>query len=443
MKHFINLVFIFCISNLCTFGQTEAYNLASQNLHKKVRKTIEHYYYYDEESGGFVKTSVNINMYNDGGNLIETYSFYDGKYGEPKPVKKAYKYNSKGQLTEITDISDEIGKYSSNYLFTYDSKGNLAKKEVIYKSGGGSYSTYTFDNRGRQIKEQNFDKNGKLTSENTNSYSGKDKTNVFISYSSQDGSIIGTYTTIYENDLKTTYLSKSKYSDNKATYSYDKFGNITKSVDVGKTNTYTSTYDYEYDNKDNWVKKHYKSGKTQYFYFREIHFDNGEVTGSIDFDKQYINRYGNFPNVTIVPIVKKQTNYNTNNNTVNNNTNSGMPTIGNTNWSYTYVNMKEKISDISGNIFMTVSGKSKLDAGAQAKFTVEITGAETKILDYNVNSYYYDEATKRHFWLMKTTNNVSEGTLCIFQTPIVLREKTVKGLLMMGATDNKITFYLL
>ena len=117
MKHFINLVFIFCISNLCTFGQTEAYNLASQNLHKKVRKTIEHYYYYDEESGGFVKTSVNINMYNDGGNLIETYSFYDGKYGEPKPVKKVYKYNSKGQLTEITDISDEIGKYSSNYLF--------------------------------------------------------------------------------------------------------------------------------------------------------------------------------------------------------------------------------------------------------------------------------------------------------------------------------------
>ncbi len=443
MKKFILTFCLLSVTIIPSFSQSDLYDLASQKLNKKVRKTIEHYYNYDEESGGFVKTSVNINSYNNDGNLIENYSFYDGKYGEAKPVKKAYKYNAKGQLTEITDISDNIGSYSSNYLFTYDSKGNLAKKESIFKSGPGSYSIYTFDNKGRQIKEQAFDKNGKLTSESTNTYNGKTKTNVYISYSSQDGSIIGTYTTISEDGVKTTYISKGKYSDNKATYTYDKFGNMTKSVDVGKTNTYTSTYDYEYDNKGNWMKKHYKSGKYQYFYFREIHFDNGEVTGSIDFDKQYINRYGNFPNVNIVPIVKKQTNYNTNNNTINNNTNSGMPTIGNTNWSYTYVNMKEKISDISGNIFMTVSGKSKLDAGAQAKFTVEITGAETKILDYNVNSYYYDEATKRHFWLMKTTNNVSEGTLCIFQTPMVLREKTVKGLLMMGAEDNKITFYLL
>jgi len=443
MKNCISFLFILFVAISSVFSQTELYNLESQRLHKRVRKTIEHYYNYDEESGGFVKTSVNINTYNNDGNLVENYSFYEGKYGEPKPVKKTYLYNSKEQLTEIKDVSDEIGTYSSNFIYNYDSKGNLAKKETIYKSGGGSYSIYTFDNKGRQFKEQAFDKNGKLITENTNSYNGKNKTNVYVSYSSQDGSIIGTYTTLYENDIKTTYISKGKYSDNRATYTYDKFGNITKSADVGKTNTYTATYDYEYDDKDNWIKKHYKSGKYQYFYFREIHFDNGEVTGSIDFDKQYINRYGNFPNVIIVPIVKKQTNYNTNNNTLNNNTNSEMPTISNTNWSYTYVNMKEKISDISGNIFMTVSGKSKLDAGTQAKFTVEITGAETKILDYNVNSYYYDEATKRHFWLMKTTNNVSEGTLCIFQTPMVLREKTVKGLLMMGAEDNKITFYLL
>lgn len=439
MKKFITTLFILSIGIFQSFGQAEMYNLTSQNLNKKVRKTIEHYYNYDEESGGFIKTSVNINRYNDFGNLAETYSVYDGKYGEPKPVKKLYNYNSKGQLISTTDISDEIGTYSSDLVYSYDSSGNLTKKETVYKSGGGSYSIFTFDSKGREIKEKYFDKSGKMTSENTTSYSGKNKTTVFVSYSSQDGSIIGTYTTIYENGIKTTYISKGKYSDNKATYTYDKFGNLLSSVDVGKDKTHTTTYDYFYDNKDNWVKKHYRSGKYQYFYFREIHFDDGEVSGSAEFDRQFINKFGNFPNVNVVSVVKKDLKNNTN----NTNKNSGMPTISNTNWNYTYVNMKDKISDISGRVFMSISGKSRIETGAKASFTVEITGAETKILDYNVNDYYYDEASKRHFWLMKTTNNVSDGTLCIFQTPMVLREKTVKGLLMMGAEDNKITFYLL
>ena len=49
-----------------------------------------------------------------------------------------------------------------------------------------------------------------------------------------------------------------------------------------------------YDRKDNWVKKHYRSGKYQYFYFREIYFKNGDVTGSTDFDRRFINKHGNF-----------------------------------------------------------------------------------------------------------------------------------------------------
>ena len=83
MKNFITSLFILFVAIFSSFGQKELYNLESQKLHKKVRKTIEHYYNYDEESGGFVKTSVNINMYNNDGNLAENYSFYDGKYGDP------------------------------------------------------------------------------------------------------------------------------------------------------------------------------------------------------------------------------------------------------------------------------------------------------------------------------------------------------------------------
>ena len=77
MKNCITLLFILFTGIISLFGQTDLYNLESQKLHKKVRKTIEHYYNYDEESGGFVKTSVNINTYNNDGNLIENYSFYE------------------------------------------------------------------------------------------------------------------------------------------------------------------------------------------------------------------------------------------------------------------------------------------------------------------------------------------------------------------------------
>lgn len=439
MKKFITTLFILSVGIFQSFGQAEMYNLQSKNLNKKVRKTIEHYYNYDEESGGFVKSSVNIERFNNDGNLVETYYLFDGKYGDSKPVKKSYNYNSKGQLLGTTDISDEVSNYSSDFGCFYDSKGYLTKIETNYKSGGGSYTIYTNDKNGREISTKTYDKKNYLTSETNTSYNGKNKTNVYTSYSSKDGSIIGNYTTIYENGIKTAYISKSNYSDSKVSYTYDKFGNQIKSEDIGTDKSYITTYDYEYDKRDQWIKKHYRSGKYQYFYFREIHYDNGEVSGSADFDKQFINKFGNFPNVNVVSMVKKDLKNNTN----NTNKNSGMPTIGNSNWTYTYVNMKDAISDISGAIFLTVSQKSKLEAGAKASFVVEITGAETKTLDYNVNEYYYDEPTKRHFWLMKTTNNVSDGTLCIFQTPMVLREKTVKGLLMMGAEDNKITFYLL
>ena len=79
MKKLTILLFIFSAFTFNSFSQAENYNLESKNLHKKVRKTIEHYYRYDTASGGFVKTSVNTHRYNNDGNLIESYSLYNSK----------------------------------------------------------------------------------------------------------------------------------------------------------------------------------------------------------------------------------------------------------------------------------------------------------------------------------------------------------------------------
>lgn len=440
MKKLAILFFFISSIHFNGFCQTEEYNLESQNLHKNVQKTIEHQYSYDKNSGGFVKKSVNIKRYNDDGYLVESFYLYNSTYSESTPTKKIYNYNGDGQLIGTTDISDTRGKYSTEAIYTYDKKGNLIKKESVYKDGSKYYSVYKNDRKGRVTSKKDFSKDGKLTAEEKYKYRGSKKTKTRTSYSSKDGSIIGTYTTVYEDGIKVSYNSDGKYGKSTSTYEYDKEGNLYKTHYKGKSSS-TTTYDYVYDRKDNWVKKHYRSGKYQYFYFKEIYFKNGDITGSTEFDRTFINRHGNFDNVAVVPLKKKDLKKKNNTNTTNVN-NNGMPSISYKNWKYTFVNMKDKVSDVAGKVNLNVTEGSNLTKGATVKFKVEINGADTKYLTYKVSSYYYDSDKKRHFWSLKSTANDSKGTLCVFKESQRLRGVDLVGLLMVGKEDNKISFYL-
>ena len=305
MKNLIILLLAFFAIHIDGFSQAEIYNLEAQNLHKNVRKTIEHYYSYDKNSGGFVKKSVNIKRYNDDGNLIETYYLYNSIYSDSNPTKKTYNYNNKGILTSTKDISDIKSKYSTHYVFTYNRKGHLTKRESVYEDGSKYYVIYINDRKGRVTNKKEYNKDNKLTADVNYTYKGDKRTEDRTSFSSKDGSISGNYITVYEDDVKISYKSNSKYGDSNTTYKYDREGNLLRSDYKGKTNS-TTSYDYVYDKKDNWVKKHYKSGKYQSFYFREIYFKNGDVTGSSEFDRTFINRHGNFANVEVVPLKKKE-----------------------------------------------------------------------------------------------------------------------------------------
>ncbi|MFK8061044.1 MAG: hypothetical protein AB8B78_13260 [Polaribacter sp.] len=433
------ILFLMGIS-LNAFSQTEIYNLASQNLHKNVRKTIEHNYNYDKNSGGFVKKSVNIKRYNDDGFLIESYYLYNSTYSDSSPTKTLYNYNRDGLLTGTKDISDTRGKYTTEYVFKYDKKENLIERNSVYKDGSKYKSVYKNDRKGRVTSKKDFSKDGKLSAEVSYTYKGDKRTETKTSYSSKDGSIIGTYVTVFDDDIKESYKSDGKYGSSKSTYEYDDEGNLSATNYKGKTSS-VSKYDYVYDKKDNWVKKHHRSGKYQYFYFREIYFKNGDVTGSSEFDRTFINRHGNFANVTVVPLKKKDLKKNNTNKTVVKNDN-GMPTFNSKNWKYTFVNMKDKITDISGKVNLNVTSGSDLTTGNTTKFKVEINGADTKYVNYKVTSYYYDKDKKRHFWGLKSTANDTKGTLCVFKESQRLRGVDLVGLLMMGAEDNKISFYL-
>jgi len=233
-----------------SFSQTNVYNLDSQNLHKNVRKTIEHSYYYDKESGGFVKSAISIKNYDNSKRLKETYYVYYSKYSDPKPVKKLYNYDNEAKLISISDISDSKGKFSSNKSFFYDKKGNLIKTELNYNDGSKSYTIFKNDKKGRVINTKQYSKAGKVLFEIITSYKGNERTESKTSYSFSDGSIIGNYETIYVDDIKTKYTSNSKYGNSTTTYNYDKQGNKIKSVSKGKSNL-VNNYNYVYDKKDN------------------------------------------------------------------------------------------------------------------------------------------------------------------------------------------------
>ena len=440
MKKLATLLLFLSAIHFTGYSQTEKYNLESQNLHKNVRKTIEHYYTYDKNSGGFVKKSVNIKRFNNEGNLIETYYLYNSTYSESTPTKRLYNYNNDGLLLSTKNISDVKGKYATYDKYTYDKKDRITKKESIYTDGKKYYSEYKTDRRGRIINRKDYSKTNKLTADINYKYKGSKRTEERTSFSSKDGSISGNYITVYDDDKKISYKSNSKYGNSTTSYNYDKNDNLIKSDYKGKSSSST-TYDYVYDKKDNWVKKHYRSGKYQYFYFREIYFKNGNITGSSDFDRTFINRHGNFDNVAVVDLIKKNLKNKKNTNT-NISYNSGMPSFSYKNWKYTFVNMKDKVSDISGKVNLNVTSGSNLSEGNTVKFKVDINGAETKYLSYKVSNYNYDSKTKRHYWILKSTVNETTGTLSIFKDPLRKKGVDLVGLLLVGKENNQICFYL-
>jgi hypothetical protein len=395
MKNLSLLLFTLLIIPTLTFSQKNEFNLETNNLHKKVRKTTTNYFTYDDDSGGFILRSTSIKRYNDDGNLIETLSQYNDSYTKTQPTKKLYNYNNKKQLINIQNISSVKNKYSFDTQFIYNSNGNKTKKESVYSDGRKFYLLYEYDRKNKLIKTKSFSTENKLTSETDISYDGKIRKEKRTSYNAKDGSIFGTYETVYKNDVKTAFLSNSKYAKSKTTYKYNNEDDIVSSNFVNKTST-ISTYNYEYDRKDNWIKKHYRSGKYQYFYFREILFDNGDTSGSISFDNNFINRHGNFTNVAVVPIKMKKIKKKENDNT---------PYILGKNFNFQQALIANKLYNINGGLTMSnLNLNTTLKNNDLVFLTITIKGKEYK---YNFNLTKFTKLKDKYEWEFKNQNGNS------------------------------------
>lgn len=439
MKKLIFLCIGILVITNSSNAQSDVYNLKSQNLHKKVAKTIEHQYTYHERSGGFIKAAVTINNYNEDGNLTQKYYKYNSTYtGTSSTTETMYNYDSKGRMTTTQDISAKKGSYSYYYKFTYDNKGNLTKKESIYNNGNKYVYNYYYDKKNRLVRAEDFDSKGKLSAREEYSYRGNKKTKVRKSYSTTTGNVIGTYTTYYKKGVSTRYTSKSKYSNSDVSYSYDKNDNLISSIykDEPKSNSYNK---YEYDNKDNWVKKHYKYGKTtNTFYFREIIFTNGNTTGSVDFDRNYINRNGNFANVKVVPIVKYKSTKNNNNVT---NTDSRMPVFKNKNFVFNYVNLNKKVNSLNGEVTITVTDNDRMSKDSKVRISYTF-GGKTYSDTYKVTAF--SRQKDYNFWSLKSTTKSTKVAFSINYKKkfIESRDMYLAGMLNLTFNGKDTGFYL-
>lgn len=443
------IVFLFLGIFATTFfgySQADLYNLKSQNLHKKVAKTIEHSYVYSNKSGGFVKTSVTIKSYNDDGLLTEKFYQYNSTYsGTSSTTETLYHYNSKNQLTRTEDISAKKSSYSSHNEYTYDNKGNLIKREGVYRSGNRYVYKFQYDNRNRLVRAEDYNSKGDLSARETYTYNGNKKTKVRKSYNSKTGNVSGTYTTYYKNDKSIRYTSSSKYSNNDVTYAYDKRDNLIASNYKGKPKS-SSSYHYDYDNRDNWIRKHYKYGtSSNTFTFREVIFRNGNTTGSTGFDRNYINRRGNFANVAVVPIIptKKSTTKNTTTKNTTTYSDPSMPVFKNKNYIFNYVNLSKKVSSVNGEVTISVKDNDRMSKNS----TVEITysfGGKTYRDNYSVTLYSNIKDKGYYFWSLKSKTKSTKVSFTINHKKkfIESRDMYLSGMLNLNFNGKDTGFYL-
>ncbi len=436
------LIFLFigvlAISN-SNYAQSELFNLESQKLHKKVAKTIEHYYTYHERSGGFVKVSTTINTYNEDGNVTQRFSQYNSTYsGASTTTETLYNYDTKGRMTSTQDISAKKSSYSSYNKFTYNNDGNLTKKETIYENGNTYVSNYYYDKKERLTRVESFDSKGKLSARENYTYNGNKKTKTRKSYDTKTGNVIGTYTTYYKKDISNRYVTKSKYGNSDVSYKYDKNDNLISTIYKNKPAS-NSINSYEYDNKNNWVKKHYKYNNTSNnFYFREITFTNGNTTGSIDFDKNYIHKNGNFANVNVVPIVKYSKTTNTNTVTTSD---PKMPVFKNKNFVFNYVNLNKKINTLGGEVTITVTDNDRMSKNSTVKISYAF-GGKTYTDTYKVVAY--SSLEEYNFWSLKSTTKTTTIAFSINYKKkfIASRDLYLAGMLNMTFNGKTTGFYL-
>jgi|ERR1035437_912855 YD repeat-containing protein len=214
--------------------------------------------------------SKSITKYDNYGNELE-----NNIYNEKSELtnKTIYKYNESDKKIEEHDIDYKTVKesnQSSFKFFKYDNKGNLIQDSTVFSfpSELGSKfirTTYTFDNNGNEIEQigysgmdlydkriNKYDDNNNLI-ENAYYVGDSLQLKVFSKYDSNGNEI--------ENNV---YNSDGIRLLHKTNFKYDDKGNIREQNGYNEAGQLSEkvNFKYEFDKKNNWVKRIASDGKT-------------------------------------------------------------------------------------------------------------------------------------------------------------------------------------
>ena len=178
--------------------------------------------------------------YDERGNLLEEY--YESEKSEYTKVRT---YDADGNL--LTEVSyDAKGQQNTALLsYAYDDWGNLIKKEQTDLKGNVTTTSYTYDESGKLLSENNVTKHGAVQPRVKYTYDDRGNQLTKTQFNNL-GQQINQYR--YTYDKRGNRLSEERLTADKVVYkvlyTYDKNDNmLTQEEEVGGTYRYAWTYD--------------------------------------------------------------------------------------------------------------------------------------------------------------------------------------------------------
>lgn len=285
---FLFLIFIFSFS---IYGQETENDLQAINVFGNVKSIKTLKYNAHDSLGITVKEKKYQNKYNFKLEVNEAGYFTKqiGYNKDNKPFTKAtFKYDEKGNKMELTEFNYK-GRMTDRLTKAYDKNNNLILETNIdfYKNGSktGVLKRYTYNSQNQIIEtlktslnnvpykktvcnynlndsliKQTIEYNDEILDYKTLEYIDKKNNNKIVvkEFYDENLKLSEKNKTIYNSKkriLKKVQINSLGEIDSETLYSYDKYGNVTKSSHNSSYGKGEDIYVYEYDSKNNWIKK--------------------------------------------------------------------------------------------------------------------------------------------------------------------------------------------
>ena len=241
-----------------------------------------------QSGDGSTEKTVRSYTYDSYGKVKEIKDYRDLLNSSDQAVKKVYTYDSLDRVKEMTYTDLETGKVMESYQYSYDKNSNITEKTQVNNypkedaDKVNETKVYTYDTLGRLIKTVTTDhKKDDKTKAVTYTYD-----NVGNRLKEDNGTTTTSYTYNGLDQLKTSTKEKGTAVEEVRQYDYDANGNQT---DVKNTKTgENQTYVYDAENRLSQVSVT-KDGKTAVIQ-QNIYNGEGQRIQKIDGDET-INYY--------------------------------------------------------------------------------------------------------------------------------------------------------